>query len=65
MSSNASAGSPGGGNSTLVPKDHISVFGNKKPSKYADPCAHAAKASMKCLEDNNYNRDKCLEIFEN
>lgn len=65
MSSSKGADAPESDNSTLVPKDHITVFGNKKPSKYADPCAHAAKASMKCLEDNNYNRNKCLGIFEN
>lgn len=34
------------------PRDWIEVLPGKTVSKYADPCAHAAKASMKCLETN-------------
>jgi len=26
-------------------------------------CEEEAKASMKCMEDNNYDRDKCLGYF--
>lgn len=46
------------------PKDWISVMPGKAPSKFSDPCAHAAKASMKCMESNSYDRGKCTEAFE-
>lgn len=51
--------------STREPKDFIAVMGSKAPSKFTDPCAHAAQASMKCLEKNSYDRSKCSEAFEN
>ncbi len=50
--------------STREPKDHIAVFSKKGASKYVDPCSHAAQASMKCLEKNSYNREKCSQVFE-
>ncbi|KAF9644173.1 hypothetical protein BDM02DRAFT_3103380, partial [Thelephora ganbajun] len=28
------------------------------------PCEAAAKASMDCLEKNNYKRSQCLHMFE-
>ncbi|CAO1627083.1 unnamed protein product [Jaminaea pallidilutea] len=46
------------------PRDWIEVLPGKTVSKYADPCAHAAKASMKCLETNQYDRSKCTQAFE-
>jgi len=33
-------------------------------TKVADPCEAAAKASMDCLEKNDYKRSQCLHIFE-
>lgn len=36
---------------------------HKTPSKFTDPCAHAAKLSMKCLDDNAYDRSKCGDVF--
>ncbi|SPO29660.1 related to COX23 - protein with function in mitochondrial copper homeostasis [Ustilago trichophora] len=45
------------------PEDFISVMSNKTPSKFTDPCAHAAKLSMKCLDDNAYDRTKCADVF--
>lgn len=29
-----------------------------------NPCTVEAKASMKCLDDNNFNRSVCEEYFE-
>ncbi|CAO1616980.1 unnamed protein product [Parajaminaea phylloscopi] len=46
------------------PRDWVPLMSGKTASKYADPCAHAAKASMKCLEDNQYDRTKCTKAFE-
>ncbi|EPQ26662.1 uncharacterized protein PFL1_05642 [Pseudozyma flocculosa PF-1] len=45
------------------PEDFVKVMGGKTPSKFTDPCAKAAKQSMKCLDDNNYDRTKCGEVF--
>ncbi|CBQ69201.1 related to COX23-protein with function in mitochondrial copper homeostasis [Sporisorium reilianum SRZ2] len=45
------------------PQDFISVMSHKTPSKYTDPCAHAAKLSMKCLDDHAYDRSKCGDVF--
>ncbi|CAD7060925.1 unnamed protein product, partial [Tilletia caries] len=50
---------------TTQPRDHLEVMGGKVPSKFADPCAHAAKASMACLERHSYDRTKCAEAFQN
>lgn len=38
-------------------------MGGKAPSKFTDPCAKAAKMSMKCLDDNAYDRSKCGALF--
>ena len=29
-----------------------------------NPCLEQSKASMKCLDRNNYNKDKCQEYFD-
>ncbi|KAE8209943.1 hypothetical protein CF319_g4811 [Tilletia indica] len=50
---------------TTQPRDHLEVMGGKVPSKFADPCAHAAKASMACLEKYSFDRTKCAEAFQN
>lgn len=47
------------------PEDFVKVMGGKTPSKYTDPCQKAAKLSMRCLEDNHYDRSKCTEAFTN
>lgn len=54
---------PHDADSASVPEDFIKVMGNKAPSKYTDPCAKAAKLSMKCLDDNAYDRSKCGHLF--
>lgn len=50
-------------NNPSQPEDFIQVMSGKTPSKYTDPCAHAAKLSMKCLDDNAYDRTKCADAF--
>jgi len=30
-----------------------------------DPCTLESKASLKCMDDNNYNRSLCQKYFEN
>lgn len=46
------------------PRDWMTVMGGQQTSKYADPCAHAAQASLKCLERNAYDRTKCQQAFD-
>ncbi|KAJ2562205.1 hypothetical protein GGH12_003389 [Coemansia sp. RSA 1822] len=41
----------------------LSEFEAKKPSRFMDPCAIEAKASYKCLDDNNYDKDMCTDYF--
>lgn len=41
-----------------------SKFASKEPSKYYDPCAQSAQMSVRCLEDNNFDRDMCHEYFK-
>ncbi|KIO15647.1 hypothetical protein M407DRAFT_243695 [Tulasnella calospora MUT 4182] len=33
-------------------------------TQFVDPCAGASKASMKCLDQNNYNKAACSAYFE-
>ncbi|PWN42999.1 hypothetical protein IE81DRAFT_301304 [Ceraceosorus guamensis] len=46
------------------PEDHIKVMAGKTPSKFTDPCRRASALSMKCLEDNSYDKAKCAEAFQ-
>src|SRR5271163_2204371 len=39
------------------------AFRTKGASKFYDPCATATAKSMKCLEQNNYDKSKCLAAF--
>ncbi|KAJ1722331.1 hypothetical protein LPJ53_003241 [Coemansia erecta] len=41
----------------------LKEFQNKKSSKFVDPCAIEAKASFKCLDDNNYDKTMCTDYF--
>jgi cytochrome c oxidase assembly protein subunit 23 len=41
------------------------VMEGKTASKFTDPCKKAAALSMKCLEDNSYDRGKCTFAFNN
>jgi len=36
-----------------------------KVSIEKDPCSVEGKASLKCLNDNNYNRSMCQQAFDN
>ncbi|KAI9505850.1 hypothetical protein BX070DRAFT_178098, partial [Coemansia spiralis] len=38
-------------------------FENKTSSKFMDPCAIESKASMKCMDEHNYDKDLCSEYF--
>jgi len=47
------------------PQPYAEKFKARKAyTEFADPCEHAAKASMECLNRNDYRRSKCLGYFE-
>ncbi|PCH44230.1 hypothetical protein WOLCODRAFT_123241 [Wolfiporia cocos MD-104 SS10] len=46
------------------PENYLNKFKGKAVSKFEDPCAAAAKASMECLNRNDYDRAKCTDFFQ-
>ncbi|KZT34243.1 hypothetical protein SISSUDRAFT_1026828 [Sistotremastrum suecicum HHB10207 ss-3] len=38
--------------------------GREVTTRFIDPCAAASKASMDCMDKNEYDRDKCLHFFQ-
>ncbi|KAI0367052.1 hypothetical protein BV20DRAFT_971165 [Pilatotrama ljubarskyi] len=48
----------------VVPQPYINHFKDKQVSKFVDPCSDASKASMDCMNHNDYDRDKCLDYFQ-
>ncbi|ODM95753.1 Coiled-coil-helix-coiled-coil-helix domain-containing protein 7 [Orchesella cincta] len=38
---------------------------SKQTSELNNPCLREQNLSYKCLSDNNYNKDKCIETFAN
>ncbi|KAG0299812.1 Mitochondrial copper homeostasis protein [Dissophora globulifera] len=36
----------------------------KAQSQYMDPCQAQTKASIKCMDDNNYDKRKCTRFFK-
>ena len=43
----------------ISPETHVGGI-----TSSSSPCEAAAKASMDCLEKNDYKRSQCLHIFE-
>ncbi|KAG8888238.1 Mitochondrial copper homeostasis protein [Tulasnella sp. 403] len=44
---------------------YIEAFKKREAyTKFVDPCAGASKASLKCLDQNNYNKSACTAYFE-
>ncbi|KAE9392253.1 hypothetical protein BT96DRAFT_1023659 [Gymnopus androsaceus JB14] len=38
--------------------------GREVTSRFIDPCEAAAKASLACMNKNDYDREQCLEYFQ-
>jgi cytochrome c oxidase assembly protein subunit 23 len=38
-------------------------FKEKESSKFLDPCRKESINSMKCLDENNYDKGKCKDLF--
>ncbi|KAG0364096.1 hypothetical protein BC939DRAFT_460195 [Gamsiella multidivaricata] len=36
----------------------------KAQSQYMDPCREQTKASMKCMDENNYDKRRCTRFFK-
>ncbi|CAL1714683.1 unnamed protein product [Somion occarium] len=49
-------------NDNVNPQDWQEAFNKDRTS--SNPCKGASKASMSCLDRNDYNRDACLEYFQ-
>ncbi|KAG6332519.1 hypothetical protein ID866_6569 [Astraeus odoratus] len=48
-----------------TPKDYYAKFSARTTySKHTDPCEEAAKASLTCMDQNEYNKDKCQDFFQ-
>lgn len=39
-------------------------YNSKAQSQYMDPCRAQTKASMKCMDDNNYEKRRCTRFFK-
>ncbi|KAG1460338.1 hypothetical protein G6F56_005976 [Rhizopus delemar] len=46
-----------------TPQDFNDKFRDKAITKYMNPCALEEKQSMKCLDQNNYDKTKCDFYF--
>ncbi|RUS27174.1 hypothetical protein BC938DRAFT_483627 [Jimgerdemannia flammicorona] len=46
-----------------TPADFNEKFKTKQASRYMNPCEVEEKASMKCLDKNNYDKTKCEYFF--
>ncbi|CAN6640513.1 hypothetical protein TRVA0_018S00958 [Trichomonascus vanleenenianus] len=42
---------------------HKERFRTKEPSQFYDPCAEASKMSLRCMERNDFDREKCMDYF--
>ncbi|KIM53936.1 hypothetical protein SCLCIDRAFT_137775 [Scleroderma citrinum Foug A] len=52
-------------NDTAKPKDYYAKFSARTTySKHTDPCEDAAKASLTCMDRNEYDRGKCEDFFQ-
>ncbi|KAL9713696.1 Mitochondrial copper homeostasis protein [Leucoagaricus gongylophorus] len=48
----------------LKPLNYREQFSGKASSHFIDPCAEASKASMECLNRNNYEKGACRDYFQ-
>ncbi|KAJ7281797.1 hypothetical protein C8J57DRAFT_1298567 [Mycena rebaudengoi] len=48
----------------VEPLDYREQFQGRESSKFIDPCEAASKASLKCMDKNNYDRSECMDYFQ-
>ncbi|KAH9924751.1 uncharacterized protein B0H18DRAFT_1119772 [Fomitopsis serialis] len=46
------------------PDDYRERLQGRITTKFVDPCDRAAKASMDCLNRNEFDREQCLDFFQ-
>ncbi|KAI8072495.1 hypothetical protein BC940DRAFT_292717 [Gongronella butleri] len=46
-----------------TPSDFEEKVKKKQTTKYMNPCSMEEKQSMRCLDDNNYDKKKCEYYF--
>ncbi|KAK7030722.1 hypothetical protein R3P38DRAFT_2930147 [Favolaschia claudopus] len=47
----------------VEPLDYKQQFQGRHPSQFVDPCEAASKASLKCMEQNDFDRNACMDYF--
>ncbi|KAF9095653.1 Mitochondrial copper homeostasis protein [Mortierella sp. AD031] len=45
-------------------KDFNKGYYSKAQSQYLDPCQAQTKASMKCMDENNFDKKRCTRFFK-
>ncbi|KAG0040809.1 Mitochondrial copper homeostasis protein [Podila clonocystis] len=45
-------------------KEFNKEYNAKAQSQYMDPCRAQTKASMKCMDENNYDKKRCTRFFK-
>ncbi|KAF9207814.1 Mitochondrial copper homeostasis protein [Haplosporangium sp. Z 27] len=45
-------------------KEFNKNYYSKAQSQYLDPCQAQTKASMKCMDENNYDKRRCTRFFK-
>ncbi|TDL24024.1 hypothetical protein BD410DRAFT_786738 [Rickenella mellea] len=53
---------PGDGRVPLNYREHFK--GKDVVTRFIDPCEQAAKASMECMNRNDYNKEVCTDFFQ-
>ncbi|KAJ6518679.1 hypothetical protein C8R45DRAFT_2393 [Mycena sanguinolenta] len=48
----------------VEPLDYKEHFQGRQASQFVDPCEGATKASLKCMDQNNYDRTACMDYFQ-
>ncbi|KAJ7623313.1 hypothetical protein FB45DRAFT_705426, partial [Roridomyces roridus] len=48
----------------VEPLDYKEQFKGRQPSQFKDPCEAASKASLQCMDQNNYDRSECMDYFQ-
>ncbi|KAG0231576.1 hypothetical protein B0O80DRAFT_426806 [Mortierella sp. GBAus27b] len=45
-------------------KDFNKTFYVKEKTQYLDPCREQTKASLRCMDENNYDKRRCTRFFK-
>ncbi|KZT65630.1 hypothetical protein DAEQUDRAFT_516434 [Daedalea quercina L-15889] len=48
----------------VTPDDYKKSFEGRVKTKFVDPCDRASKASMECMNRNDFDRAQCSDFFQ-